>query len=94
LRDMELQDQEPTATRMVQARVDGLLRRGMIFSILWLMGIGSAIAVISGVKAKRLIEESGGTVSGMKRVWWCLIVGGIGLLIWVPVVIIGIANNL
>ena len=91
---MDLQEKDLTAIRVVQAHVDGLLRRGMIFSILWLMGIGSAIAVISGIKAKRLIHESGGTVVGMKQVWWCLIVGGIGLLIWVPVVIVGIANNL
>jgi hypothetical protein len=49
---------------MVQAQVNGLLRRGVVFSILWLMGIGSAIAIVSGLKAKRLIEKSGGTVTG------------------------------
>lgn len=80
--------------RMVQAQVNGLLRRGLVFSILWLMGIGSVIAVVSGLKAKRLIEESGGTVTGIGKVWWCLIVGGLGIAIWGVVIIVGIYNNL
>ena len=89
---MELQG--PTTNGMVQAKVNGLLRRGVVFSILWLMGIGSAIAVISGLKAKRLIQGSGGTVTGIGRAWWCLIVGGLGIVIWGIVVIVGISNNL
>lgn len=91
---MELKIQAPTTTKEVQARVDELLRWGTIFSILWLMGIGSAIAVRSGIKARRLIRESGGIVTGMGRVRWCLIVGSFGLIIWIPVVIVGIVNNL
>ena len=79
---------------MVQARVNGLLRRGVVFSLLWLMGIGSAIAVVSGLRAKRLIEESGGTVTGLGKVWWCLIVGGLGIIIWGTIIIAGISNNL
>lgn len=80
--------------QMVQARVDGILRLGMICSVLWLMGIGSAVAVVSGLKAQRLIRESGNPIAGMPRVRWCLVVGGIGLAVWVPVVIVGIVNNL
>jgi len=78
----------------VQARVDGLLRLGTIFSIIWLMGIGSTIAVVAGVKARRLILDSEGTVYGMGRAWWCLAVGTLGLVLWVPIVIVGILNNL
>jgi len=76
-----------------QRDVDRLLQRGVIFSLVWLMGIGSVVAFFSGLRAKRLIEQSDGTVKGMGRVWWCLIVGGLGAAIWVPLLVIAIVNN-
>ena len=75
-----------------QRRVDELLRWGVVFSIFWLMGVGSLIAIVCGIRAKRIVETAGARVPG--RVQWCLIVGGHGLAIWVPVIVIGIANNL
>lgn len=81
------------STSSLQLRVDNLLRRGVIFSIVWLIGIGSAIAVISGWKARKLIVESGGTLRGIGRVWWCLVVGGFGLALWIPILAMGILNE-
>jgi len=78
----------------VQGEVNALLKRGIIFSILWLAGIGSVIAILSGLKAKRLIAQSRGGSLGMGGVWWCLIVGGIGVVLWVPVIMIAVINNL
>ena len=77
-----------------QRQIDAVLRRGIIFSILWLAGIGSIIAILSGLKAKKLIANLGVEASGMGRVWWCLIVGGVGVLVWGPIIIMGIVNNL
>ena len=77
-----------------QRQIDAVLRRGMIFSIVWLAGIGSIIAILSGLKAKKLIARLGAEASGIGRVWWCLIIGGVGLLVWGPIIIIGIVNNL
>lgn len=77
-----------------QRQIDAVLRRGMIFSIVWLAGIGSVIAILSGLKAKKLIAQLGAEASGMGRVWWCLIIGSVGLLVWGPIIIIGIFNNL
>jgi len=76
-----------------QARVDALLRRGMIFSILWLAGFGSAVAVVNALRARRLINASGGALLGMGRVWWCLIVGSIGVILWTPIVLVVIVNQ-
>ena len=78
----------------IQREVNALLKRGIIFSIIWLAGIGSLIAIMSGLKAKRLIAESKGTALGMVGVWWCLIVGSVGVAVWVPVILIAIINNL
>jgi hypothetical protein len=57
------------------------------------MGVGSAIALIEGAKAKRLINRSHGEIKGMGKVWWCFIVGGLGLLFWVFVVVMVIINK-
>jgi hypothetical protein len=67
-----------------QRRVDDILRLGIIFSIVWVMGLGSLLAVIAGLRARRLIRKSGGQLVGTNRVRWCLIVGGLGLLWWLP----------
>ncbi|MFA6092322.1 MAG: hypothetical protein WC986_05200 [Elusimicrobiota bacterium] len=68
-----------------QLNVNRMLNRGVLFSIIWLAGIGSAIAVAKALKARKLIQESNGKLTGNGKVWWCLIVGGLGLLFWVPV---------
>ena len=59
-----------------------MLRRGVIFSIFWLMGVGSLIAIIQAMKARKIIRQSSGEIRGSGKVWWCLIVGGMGLLFW------------
>jgi hypothetical protein len=78
---------------VIQERVDAMLRRGVFYSIVWLMGIGSAIAVIEGIKARKLIARSGGELRGMGKVWWCFIVGGAGLLFWLFVALMVVINR-
>jgi len=59
-----------------------MLRRAIIFSIFWLMGVGSLIAVIQAIKARKIIRRSNGEIRGSGKVMWCFIVGGAGLLFW------------
>ena len=66
----------------LQSQVDAMLRRGVIFSIVWLMGVGSLIAVIQAIKARKIIQQSNGEIRGSGKVVWCLVVGGLGLLFW------------
>lgn len=70
----------------LQLEVSRLLSRGVVFSIVWLMGFGSLYAIVCAAKARRLIKASDGELYGMARVWWCFIVGGIGMVVWAPVV--------
>jgi hypothetical protein len=76
-----------------QNQVDRLLRRGIFFSILWLMGVGSCIALWSGIKARRLITQSEGRLKGMGNVTWCFILGGLGLIIWIGALVVGIVDS-
>jgi len=57
------------------------------------MGFGSLYAFISGVRARRMIRESGGALVGSGKTWWCLVAGGIGMAIWFPIILVGILNN-
>jgi len=69
------------------------LKWGIVFSLLWLAGIGSIVALLLGWKAIIAIKASNGTLVGAGRGWWCLIVGGLGLLFWLALVIVGISNQ-
>jgi len=76
----------------LQHQVDRMLRRGIFFSIFWLMGVGSFIAIIQAVKARKIIRQSNGEIRGSGKVMWCFIVGGTGLLFWCYVVLMVVIN--
>ena len=78
---------------MMQNQLDRNLRWGIILSIVWVMGVGSLLSFILGYRAKRAIKASNGTLSGIGRTWWCLVVGGLGVVLWLPVVVIGIVDQ-
>ena len=77
----------------LQHQVNSMLRRGILFSIFWLIGIGSLISIIQGIKALRIIRESNGEIKGMGKVLWCFIVGGSGLLFWGFVILLVIIKS-
>jgi len=64
----------------VQRKVRALLRIGIFFSIFWIAGIGSIISIILGLKARSLIKRPTMNLKGMGGVYWCLVVGGLGLI--------------
>ncbi len=63
-----------------QRKVKSLLRIGIFFSIFWIAGIGSIISIVLGLKARNIIKRANMNISGMGGVYWCLIVGGGGLI--------------
>jgi hypothetical protein len=71
----------------LQVRVSKMLGYGFAFSQVWAAGVGSIIALIIGVRARRLIRQSNGEVSGIGMAWWCIIVGAFGALTILPYVI-------
>jgi len=77
-----------------QYYVNRVLWRGVFFSIVWLMGIGSFIAFRRGLKARKIIKQSQGRLQGWGKVWWCLIVGGLGLAFWGGIVVVMIIGQI
>jgi hypothetical protein len=73
--------------------VDELLKKGVWFSIFWLLGFGSFIAVKNGLKARTIINNSNGELKPDGRVLWCFIVGGLGLAFWLFVSVMAFLNN-
>lgn len=76
----------------LQIKVSKLLSRGFVFSIVWIGGIGSFIAFISGLKARKIINRSKGEIVGIRMAWWCIIVGALGMII-APLAIISVVMN-
>jgi hypothetical protein len=76
-----------------QSKLNKILVRGLVFSIIWLAGFGSAIALYEGLKARRMIEANP-LLRGKFRAWWCIIVGGCGVAALCAIVVMGIFNAL
>lgn len=79
---------------MDQEQIDRKLRWGFFFSIMWLAGLGSLVAVINGNNALKEINLSNGSLCGMGRAKWCIWIGSVGLAIWAPILVISIFNNI
>jgi hypothetical protein len=77
---------------VLQIKVSKILSRGFVFSIVWMGGIGSLIAFLSGLKARKIIRESNGVIHGMKMAWWCIIIGGLGMIV-LPLLIISVIQS-
>src|SRR5208282_1860085 len=69
-----------TTREEVQRKVKSLLRIGIFFSIFWLAGLGSIISIVLGLKARNIIKRANMNINGMGGVYWCLIVGWLGLV--------------
>lgn len=78
---------------MDQVHIDRMLKWGIVFSILWLAGLGSIFAFMSGLKARKAINASNGTMVGTGRAWWCIAVGALGFAFWLPIILIGVYNQ-
>ena len=85
---------EPTERRRQQREIDTMLKWGIVFSLIWLAGIGSSVAFLLGLRARKRINASNQFLVGTGRVWWCLLVGGFGMILWLPLLMVGIANHL
>lgn len=70
----------------VQTEVNRLVNRGVILGLVWIMGIGSVIALISGFQAKKMIRASESVLTGKKKANQSILIGILGLLVWVVVI--------
>lgn len=78
----------------LQNKVDTLLKWGIVFSIIWLAGIGSLTSIILARRAQQIIKQSNNRIQGKGRMWWCFIVGFFGIILWFPIVLVAVINHL
>jgi hypothetical protein len=71
----------------LQVRVSKMLGYGFAFSLVWAAGVGSVIALVVGLRARKIIRQSGGEISGIGMAWWCILAGAAGVLTVLPYVI-------
>lgn len=72
----------------LQTEVNRLVNRGIILGIVWILGVGSVIALISGFQANNIIKNSGFKLEGKSKVKKCFLIGISGLLVWVIAIFI------
>jgi len=58
-----------------------LLSMGFVFSITGIGGIGSLVAFIYGLRARKLIKTADYNLHGNSMAWWCIIAGALGTII-------------
>ena len=75
-------------TEELQIEFDRLTNRGIIFGLIWIMGIGSIIAIISGYQAGKIYKESGNTLEGKNKMTKSYIAGFAGILLWIIAILI------
>src|SRR5579872_763166 len=61
-------------------QTNGLAVASLVLSLVWLLGVGSLLAVIFGLRARRQIRQSGGYQGGEGLATAGLVIGIIGLL--------------
>ncbi len=72
----------------LQKEFDRLTNRGIIFGIIWIMGVGSIIALISGYQAGKIFKESGSTLEGKNKITKSYIARFAGILLWIIAILI------
>jgi hypothetical protein len=73
--------------RAQQSEVNALLARALVFSFIWLPGLGSLYSIILARQAHRIIKAPNGRLDGMVRVWWCYLFGGFCIILMLSVVV-------
>jgi hypothetical protein len=74
-------------TLFLQMRVSRMLGVGFALTLLWVGGLGSLVAFVIGLRARRLIKQGGGQIVGMRMAWWCIIVGAVGTPVGLAILI-------
>ncbi|HAY34750.1 MAG TPA: hypothetical protein PK536_13385 [Ignavibacteria bacterium] len=72
----------------VKIEFSRLVNRGIVLGSVWIFGIGSVIAIISGYQAGRLLKESGIKTESSSKIQKCYLIGALGILIDLAVVLI------
>lgn len=67
----------------LQIEFNRIVNRGVILGLVWIMGIGSVIALISGYQANKIFKDLGDIPKGKEKIIKCFIIGISGLLVWV-----------
>jgi hypothetical protein len=91
--DDRLTGREWLARENARAEVRRLLGRGVVFSIIWIAGFGSAFSIYCANKAHRIIRRHNGELPGMLRIYWCYLVGGFGVLVVCTVITAALVNR-
>lgn len=64
-----------------QVKVSTMLGCSFAFTLITLGGAGSLLALILGLRARRIIKQSNGEIAEIRMAWRCIILRGIELVV-------------
>jgi hypothetical protein len=70
-----------------QVRLSRMLSMGFALSLVGAAGLGSLAAFLIGLKALTVINRSPVELAGKWMAWWCIIFGGLGVLV-IPIYVL------
>jgi hypothetical protein len=76
----EVTESEAASTD-TQAVVNGMLKKCMLFSMYWILGIGSIFAIYYGVRSLQLIRQAHEKIKGKDKAICGIVFGGMGVFL-------------
>lgn len=79
-------------TQPVQAKTNGMAIASLVLGLVWLYWVGSVLAIIFGLIAKKSIDESGGLETGRGMAIAGIVLGIVGLAFLLLIIIVALAS--
>jgi hypothetical protein len=75
-------------------KTSGLAIGSLVMGFLWMGGMGSLIALVLGLLARKEIADSNGRVTGRGLAFGGMLLGGLGVLVAALLVVLSVAGHL
>jgi hypothetical protein len=82
-----------TPTVATMPKTSGLAIGSLVMGVLWMGGMGSLIALVLGLLARKEIASSGGRVTGRGLAFGGMLLGGLGVLVAGLLVVTSVAGH-
>jgi hypothetical protein len=77
-----------------QREVNSIIQQARMNAFFWVFGVNSIRAILGARKALGLIQNSDAKLTGKDQAKFVELIGWAGVLIWIPLIVIGVIVSL